>query len=348
MKRDRLSELLNLTVERGTLRVRNRESDHREFKLTFDSKNLPRYAKTMAAFSNRDGGIIFFGVKDRPRLLIGVDDGEIPDENTISNFLKEYFQPEIPFQTTTLEIYGKKVYAIIVSSALKKPVLCRKSKSIKQDNGNPDKPVLREGAIYYRYSASSDEIKYSELRSLLDYEQQAYFKSMIDNITLLNDVGHDRAAVIDVANLSGKDYTAPVYLTNETAKGLNWIEGGRFVENPEDGSDAYYVVRSVEIKHGVEVPKPTDFAKTHPLTKTGLSKDVKINSIIFDAVIWKLGIKDNPAFHIASTHGKNRIHKFTESAKRIILDKFPLDMEDRKAALDQVYQEYTHALRTRA
>ena len=75
-------------------------------------------------------------------------------------------------------------------------------------------------------------------------------------------------------------------------------------------------------------------------------KAVKINGTPFDAVTWKLGIKDNPAYHIPSSHGKNKIHKFTNSAKDKILSEFPLDMDGRKARIDEVLAEYTKALRS--
>jgi len=343
-----INTLIKLKVVRGTKRISNRESEHREFKLRFENNNLAKLSRTMASFANRDGGIIFFGIKDRPRELIGVKEQEIPDDVVFTNFLKEYFQPEILFESRTIELQGKKLHCLIVKPSIQKPVICRKSKSIRTQQGKPEKEVLREGAIYYRYSASSDEIKYADLRIMLDAERETFFKSMVDNITLLNKVGMDKAAVVDAQELSGSDRVASVFLTNNTAQSLNWIDSGRFVENEDDGKKAYYVVRKVEIKHGVEVPKPTDFANTHPLTKTALSKSVKISGVNFDAITWKLGIKDNPKYHISSHHGKNMIHKFKEESRDIILNNFPLDMEKQKRleAIKKVTEEYKAALRS--
>ncbi len=218
------SDILKLSIDRDSLRVKNRESEHREFKLLFENKNIPKFAKAMAAFANRDGGVLFFGVKDRPRKLVGVTESEIPDDVVILNFLKEYFQPEISFHSKTIEILGKNVHALIVEKSNRKPVICKKEKRVRAEQGKPEKEVLREGAIYYRYSASSEEIKYAELMAILDYERESFFRSMIDNITLLNKVGHDRAAVVDAKDLSGSDHTASIYLTNDTAKNLNWID----------------------------------------------------------------------------------------------------------------------------
>lgn len=341
-----LNKLITLKVDRRTKRVSNRESEHREFKLKFENNNLPKLTRTMASFANRDGGVIFFGIKDRPRELVGVKEQEIPDEVVFTNFLKEYFQPEILFESKTIELHGVKIHCLIIKPSVQKPVICRKFKSIRMQQGKSDKKVLREGAIYYRYSASSDEIKYADLRIMLDSERESFFKSMIDNITLLNKVGMDKAAVVDAQELSGSDRAASIFLTNNTAQSLNWIDSGRFVEDENDGKKAYYVVRKVEIKHGVEVPTPTDFAKTHPLTKTALSKRVRINGVNFDAVTWKLGIKDNPKYHIPSYHGKNKIHKFKEESKDIILNTYPLDLEKRLEAIKEVAEEYKAALRS--
>ena len=88
-----------------------------------------------------------------------------------------------------------------------------------------------------------------------------------------------------------------------------------------------------------------DYAKTHPLTKTSLSKIVKINLSDFNSVIWKLGIKDNHKYHFSSHHGKNRIHKFTESCVDIILKNLPLDMDKRRDIVKSMSEEYKAALR---
>jgi len=243
-----LNKLSNLDIDHFTKRVSNRESEHREFKLKFENKNLPKYGKAMASFSNKDGGVLFFGIKDRPRELVGVVDNEIPDDVVFTNFIKEYFEPEINFSSETFEILDVKVHCLIVKPSARKPVICRKSKSIRGEQGVAEKEILREGAIYYRYSASSDEIKYADLRGILDSEREQYFRSLVDSVTLIHKVGIDRAAILDAQELSGDDQVASVYLTNDTAKNLNWIDKGTFVEDKNEGGKAYYVVRKVEIK----------------------------------------------------------------------------------------------------
>jgi len=152
----KLNELLILNVDAVTKRVSNRESERREFKLKFNNDNLSDLTRTMASFANRDGGVLFFGIRNQPRELIGVKESEIPDDVVFTNFLKQYFEPEILFESKTIELLGKSIHCLIIKPSMNKPVICRKSKSL-VIQGRPQKEVLREGAIYYRYSASSDD-----------------------------------------------------------------------------------------------------------------------------------------------------------------------------------------------
>lgn len=334
-----MKQLLELNIDENTLRVKNRESEHREFKASFDSNNLWKYAKTIAAFANSGGGVLFFGIKDSPRELLGVS-GHQPDELVFANFLKEYFEPELSFTLDAKKYNGKELLYVLAEPSPTKPIICKKKKVQKfKEKGKRDKELLREGAIYYRYSSSSDEIKYPELRAILDNRVQQVFHSMVDNITLINKVGYDKAAIVDAQSLSGNDKTTSVYVTTETAKNINWIRKGRFAESDNDADKAYYVTREIEVSHGVEIEKPIDPGKTHTLTQTELKKEVSISAYI-DAVLWKLGLLDNPKFHLSGHHGKNRWHKFRSSTVDKILSAYPKEMQGRTDAIKEASIEY--------
>lgn len=338
-----MADLLELSVDSQSFRVTNRESERREFKLAFEKENLWKYAKTIASFANRDGGVIFFGIKDSPREVIGISGNE-PDELVFSNFLREYFEPEIPFTLDTKKIHGKKLLYILVGASMDKPIICKKKKVQQfREKGKADQELLREGAIYYRYSSSNGEIKYPELKKILDERVQKVFHSLVDNITLINKVGHDRAAIVDAAGLSGDNTTATVYITTETAKNMNWISKGRFSETEDEAEKAFYVVKEVEIKHGIEVEKaiPTDPSKTHPITKTALTKAISVSSIYVDAILWKLNILNNAEYHFPQPRGGSTLHNFTLSAKDKILETYPLNMRDRKQEIKKAYDEYS-------
>lgn len=336
-----MSDILELTVDSQTLRVTNRESEHREFKIAFEKENLWKYAQTIAAFANRDGGVIFFGIKNSPRELVGISGNE-PDELVFSNFIKEYFEPEVPFTLGTKKIHGKIVLFVVVKQSVDKPIICKKKKVQQfREKGKPDLELLREGAVYYRYSSSNGEIKYAELKKILDEGVQKVFHSLVDNITLINKVGHDRAAIVDAAGLSGDNNTATVYITTETAKNMNWISKGRFSETEDEAEKAFYVVREVEIKQGVEIekPVPSDPSKTHPLTKTAFGKTVQISSPYLDPILLKLELFNKREYHFPQERGKRTWHNFSKKAVETVLIAYPLDMEGRKEAIKNVYKD---------
>ncbi len=345
-----MNDLLELSIDSKNLRVANRECEHREFKVAFDKDSLWKYAKTMASFANRNGGILFFGVKDKPRELMGVS-GILPDELVFGNFVKEYFEPEISFSLDTKEYHGKTLLYVKVEPSARKPIICKKRKVLQfKEKGKQDKELLREGAIYYRYSSSSDEIKCPELQKILEDRAHRLFTSLIENITLINKVGHDRVALVDANELSGKDRTAKVYITSETASNINWIKKGHFTDSEESGEKAFYVTKEVEISHGVEIekPVPTDPSKTHPLTKTKLGDSIQIKSPYLDPVLIKMGLLGSPEYHYPQQHGKTVLHKFSDAAVEKILAAYPLDMKKRKEEVKAVYQKHLNQKKKRA
>lgn len=105
----------------------------------------------------------------------------------------------------------------------------------------------------------------------------------------------------------------------------------------------FYVTREIEIRHGVGIEKPVDPGKTHTLTKTALTKEVSIINSYITAVLWKLGLLNNPKFHLSGTHGKNHWHKFTVSTKDRILQYYPENMPNRETKIKEVYDEYNQS-----
>ncbi|HSH85945.1 MAG TPA: ATP-binding protein [Methylophilus sp.] len=331
-----IKHLLELQVDKEKLLVKNRECEHREFKRQFDTDSIWKYAKTVVSFANRDGGAIFFGIADKPRALIG-HIGDEPEGLVVANFLKEYFEPVVSIELDSIELLGKKILYIRVEPSQNKPVICRKRKIQKADKpGSSDKELLREGAIYYRYNSASEEIKYAELKVLLDDKLQGFFKSLVNNITLINKVGLDKAAIVNAYDFSGDGKTSSIYLTNETAKKINWIKKGKFIENQADGESAYYVTKEVTLSKGVEIEIPVDPAMTYVLTKTGLCEAVGISNNYIMPILEKLNLL-TAEHHYLGHHGKNPLHKFTINAKNIILENYPLDMENRMSNIKAVY-----------
>ncbi len=333
-----MKDSLKLNIDPITKKVKNRETNYREFKAIFDSNKLWMYAKTMAAFANRDGGVIFFGIKDNSKELLGVPEDQL-DDTTISNFTKEFFEPEIVFDMSYKEYNGINLLCIIVQPCKNKPVICKKKK-IQQEKGAPTKHVLNEGTIYYRYSTSTVDIKYPALREMLDNSVKKAVKDFTDTMNMVSKIGHERFVIIDEKNLIGKDKKTPVYITDETVDNIKWIRKGQFTQE-DTGDKAMVVVGETEFHKVVEVEKGVDYNKTHCFIQRSLAKVTSIRETHIKAVVWKLGLLENEAYHVSTAHGKQVWHKFTEATKDEILKHYPLDIPNRLEQFIEINKEYS-------
>lgn len=84
---DYVKEILSKRLESGA--PRSRESARVEFKESFNKGNTAKYANTMAAFANNNGGYIIFGVKDAPRFVIGLKSNNFENLQHIEVMINE-------------------------------------------------------------------------------------------------------------------------------------------------------------------------------------------------------------------------------------------------------------------
>lgn len=182
-------EFFNARNEENILK--RRESNTTEFKEVFDWKSKEfksNIAKTAAAFSNREGGVIIFGVADRPHEIVGVDNYDSVDDADISVWLNELFSPSIEFIRSTYQCSTFTIGIFQILESKNKPIICIK-----------DSAKTFDSDIYYRYSARSSKIKSGDLIYLLneikDNEKDNWLKFLsniaqvgIENIALLNSV----------------------------------------------------------------------------------------------------------------------------------------------------------------
>lgn len=250
-----LSDLIDFDSQ--TLRVSSREGKTREFKEDFKKADLADYGKTMAAMANADGGVIIFGVTDRPRQVLGFPLTSLCDEADIVGHLRDSFHPEIPFSTQQYDHNGGIVFVIHVPRCANPPVICRKgrSKQVKSPDGTQkDKQVTTEGSIYYRYSAQSRNIDYAELHSLLEERERRRMQTILETLKAVEKVGYERVGVVDATALAKPEGSTTLYISKEAAKTMNFIDRGRFVESAEEGAPAYVIAGQVNLSEVIHVP----------------------------------------------------------------------------------------------
>lgn len=238
-----------------TLRVASREGKHREFKRQPAAGDMLRYGKTLAAFSNTDGGVIVFGVTDAPRSIVGID-ADFPDEANWANSLRTAFAPEIDFAVREYAVGGRTLVAIGVDRGRDLPVVCLRDSSVERIvNGRPkSEALLQQGAIYYRQAGQTRPIHHLELRSMLERRDADRLAAFMQNLRIISEVGPDKIGILDMSKGAADGDTTRLYLSRETARHLNFIERGRFVESEDEGDPAYMVIGSVQLNQALAGP----------------------------------------------------------------------------------------------
>ncbi len=211
-----------LKVDSGqSLRLTSRENSSLEFKQAFNWNNKSVYAKTMAAFSNARGGYIVFGVKNKPREIVGLQNNNFDntDPETITQFLNTTFSPEIHWEMNQQKIRGKSIGLIYVHESACKPVVCMRNDS-----------ELKEAEIYYRYRGRSEKIKYSEMRTLLETARDKEKVLWMKHIEQIATVGVGNVGIFNPISGEVSGASGSFLISEELLPKLAFIKEGKFVE----------------------------------------------------------------------------------------------------------------------
>lgn len=277
-------------------RLKHRERKDLEFKANYNFGSIKngKFSKSIAAFANADGGIMIFGIKDRPREPIGMtnDNFEHIEIEKITQFLNEHFAPEIILDIYDFEVDGKKFGVFIIDESKNKPIMCIKNAGDKE---------LIEGDIYYRYSARSQKIKYPDLKELLENIKELERKKWMEHIQNIAKIGPQNIALIDVyrGNMPNPQ-NKQIIIDKDLLKDIKFIQEGRFVE--KEGAPALKLMGTIEGMEGITTLVPDlnldkDFLTTKELgEKLGLLTS-KNGTQYISGVIWKYQIKENSQYH---------------------------------------------------
>ncbi|MCW2152898.1 AlbA family DNA-binding domain-containing protein [Bradyrhizobium elkanii] len=274
---DDLNELFAFDEDTGA--VSSRESKRLEFKQNFEPNDVSDYIKVLASFANTGGGTIIFGVTNKPKRIVGCTN--MPDEADWVNALRSDFDPEIPITIREYTVSGNAVYAVSTDEALHKPIVCKKNrtKQVTDKKGNrKDVLILQESAIYFRYAGQTKIIGYADLQNMLAEREASYLRKMMETLQVVQKVGLGSAGVVDLSAPRSS-----IYMSRETAKGLNFIDKATVVE--EKGAPAYAVMGNVEVKDVIHAPLdeadknlPSETAqKLLPLVREAYGRDARIS-----------------------------------------------------------------------
>ncbi|MEO1667248.1 MAG: ATP-binding protein [Chloroflexota bacterium] len=215
-----------------------RESSTLEFKENFNLGGLAAYARTMAAFANSEGGYLVFGVKDNPRLLLGMANDqfeELKPEN-FKNQLGSFFTPDIHWDLYTYVVEDKRFGLIYTYESKAKPVIAKATYG--------DGSHVQESDIYYRYEATSERIRYPELTAMLLAREDKQLDQWRNFLQKVVDIGVENAAVLNLENgeLSGSADT--IVISEDLLDKIKFIQQGSFSET--DGEPTLRLIGDVE------------------------------------------------------------------------------------------------------
>lgn len=243
-----LSEIALLKIFKKSTRnaslIGTNEGISVEYKESFGWKSLSEYFKAMAAFSNRDGGYIIFGIKDKPHELLGLKQEALKRFEEIDNqvwatHLREHFSPEIIWEKIVFNFEENNYGILYTYSAKEKPVICKK-----------DADELRKGAIYYRYNSQNSEIDYPELHNIIEEEKNKINALWMQTIRQIGDSGVTKTAFLDLKSGKMTGANTSLYIDESLLNDISFVQEGSFVET--GGNPALKVVGQVQTVVGAQ------------------------------------------------------------------------------------------------
>jgi len=299
-------------------RLYHREGQELEFKEQFNFAGLVGYFRDFAAFSNNRGGYLIFGVKDSPRVLIGLSEKaktqfDKIDPEKITGYLLDIFTSDICWEQAQVEFEGMTFGIFRIYEAATKPVIAKKNEGKDQ--------VIKNGDIYYRYGGRTQKIQHAELESIINKRIERNNQHWLDLMSKIGRAGPQNAAILDTEKaLIEKDDTRILVLDEGLAEKLKFIKEGQFVER--EGAATLKLVGDVVPVEKVEVIKKVkeNLIKLYPLAAMDLLREVKkaipgANTNTVWEVIRNNGMKKNPDYSAYNFRNKRQEDKYKQTGE---------------------------------
>ena len=304
-----ITELLKLKTD-GTLY--HRENSTLEFKEQFNFAGLADYLKDFAAFANNNGGYLIFGVKDKPRTLIGMSHKSIEqfekiDPQTITGDILECFSSEIKYEYSSFDVDGKTYGVFYIEEIKNKPIIARKNA----------RDVFKNGEIYYRYGGRTDKIRHAELEAIINGRIEQTNKEWRNFLRSSSNVEPSKTHLLtSQTSTIGKDNNI-IYIDAKTAEKINFLKEGEFKETA--GEKAIMLIGKAKMLEAQTIEKEVEksLVELYPYTYTELVEHIKevnpeikqgdINNIIREDNLKKK--KEYSAYNFRSKEQKVKYEK---------------------------------------
>lgn len=198
----------------GKLKNEGRGLEYKEIFDWDDKSARAKYLKTIVSFANNKGGILVFGVADRPRKIVGLQDTvfQKTDVSAIEDALLENFDVCIPLDKEECQIDGKFLGILEIHESKEKPIICRKD-SIGQ--------ILAEAHIFYRYNSVTSDIRYPDLKKVIEEQKESRIQNILTGIDqVVKSGGRGEISIGPVVVPSGNSGAQKVNVSDEGVQKL--------------------------------------------------------------------------------------------------------------------------------
>lgn len=250
MEPDQVLERLSIVVHGDVQRVTARETFDLEFKREMTLPVFKKSLKTIAAFANRKGGIIVFGVQDRPKNVVGCVD--FLDDGVQSEQISQYLSPQPTTKFFELPIGDQIVGVLCVEALIKQPCI-----AVKDLAGAEGKHLLNQGQIYVRRRGQTAPITGVEFNQIMNLRDESIRKEIFNFLSLGRSIGFENAVVGRPGATVGDEPNMTLYLPAEAASTLNVLDRAKTVES--EGAPAY------EIQGSIRLTVPNDDDPRNPM-----------------------------------------------------------------------------------
>lgn len=317
-------------------RVKSRERNNLEYKESFGLSSWAKYAKTMAAFANNQGGYILFGIKDSPREVKGVNAafGGFKQEK-FTESLNSLFSPEIIWECGTVDVDGVMIGFIYTEEAFSKPVIALRSENSERINS---------GDVYYRYRGRSEKIKYPEMNRIIEERAKKERDQILKLMETIRKSDTTNLGIINYNNGRfstpyGADIAVDKKLVMKVLKKAKYIKKGSFDET--EGIPVLKVTGNIDLAEEIPVPDIEPDVQ-YPYIQKQIAEKLKISSQQLYALIAHYNMKELKKYHMevsTSLSGKQKTHKFSDVALQFLAEKLN-ENKDNPAWLDNIKEEY--------
>lgn len=226
------------------------ESDQHECKENFGFKHAEKWLRPVAALANNSGGYIVFGVKDKSVTdgkidpcsyeVVGMNSNEFENADPVdfTKLVKSTFDPTPRIETLIHHVGEMKVGVMYVRPHASRPIIAQRGHG-KQ---------VKEGDIFFRYPGQSTNIKYRDLRAILDERDQQAREQILPMVEKLLQLGPQNAMVADLASGRLSDETRSIVIGEELLDKIKFIREGEFDE--KEGEPTLKLVGSVQAIDG--------------------------------------------------------------------------------------------------